>query len=185
MTYDMHGPWENTTDHHAPLYKRSDETEENNIDYIINNVYMQQLRIQGDKLNLGIPMYGKSWTLSSDDTEIGAPAWGEGGAPGPITQSPGTLAYSEICSYLFQNIGWTMVQGTYEIGPYAFSGAAVDKTWVGFDDVDTVIKKTNYAKSIGLGGVMVWDLSSDDFGDLCGGGKNPLGSAISRTIKSL
>jgi len=131
-------------------------------------------------------MYGVSWTLSSDETGIGAPTKGLGGAPGPFTQSPGSLAYNEICSYLVQNIGWTLEQSSDDYtGPYAYSGAAVDKTWVGFDDVDTVIKKTNYAKSIGLGGVMVWDLSSDDFGDLCGGGKNPLGSTISRTIKSV
>jgi len=150
MTYDMHGPWDPTTDNHAPLYKRSGETDENNVNYIVTNVYMQQLQIQGDKLNLGIPMYGKSWTLSSELTGIGAPAKGSGGAPGPFTKEPGTLAYNEICSYLASNTGWTLEQsGDAHTGPYAYSGAAVDKTWVGYDDVDTVIKKTEYAKSIG------------------------------------
>jgi len=139
---------------------------------------MQQLNVPNYKLNLGIPMYGKSWTLSSNDTGIGAPAWGAG-APGPFVKDPGTLAYNEICYYL--NLGWNLTHPDDDFtGPYAFNHARVNKTWVGYDDVDTVIKKTNYAKSKKLGGVMVWELSNDDFGNLCGQGKNPLGYAISR-----
>lgn len=185
MTYDMHGFWEQSTDNHAPLYKRPWETEENNVDYIVTKIYMNQLQVPNLKLNLGIPYYGQSWTLSSDITEIGAPAWGNGGAPGPFTQTPGTLAYNEICFYLLSNTGWTSVHSEDDIGPYAYSGGAVNKTWVGYDDVDTVIKKTMYAKSIELGGVTVWDLSNDDFRNLCGEGKNPLGNAISMTLNSI
>jgi len=38
--------------------------------------------------------------------------------------------------------------------------------------------KGNMAKSKGLGGVMVYALEMDDFSNLCGGGKNPLLTAL-------
>ena len=44
------------------------------------------------------------------------------------------------------------------MGPYAFSG----DQWVGYDDPDMAAKKTRYAVSRGLGGVMVWDVGSED-----------------------
>ena len=61
MAYDMHGPWEPQTDHHAPLYKRSWETIDNNIDFIVYHWINKGL--PANMINLGIPLYGKSWIL--------------------------------------------------------------------------------------------------------------------------
>lgn len=48
------------------------------------------------KLILGMPTYGRSFTLtSSSDNRVGAPATGPG-APGPYTREGGTLAYFEV-----------------------------------------------------------------------------------------
>lgn len=48
------------------------------------------------KLVLGMPTYGRSFTLaSSSDTRVGAPAVGPG-APGPFTKDGGVLAYYEV-----------------------------------------------------------------------------------------
>ena len=177
MAYDMHGPWEDTTDNHAPLYRRAFEEENStlNIDYIINYYIQQQL--PKEKINLGIPVYGQTWTLSSTNTDVGASAYGAGHA-GPITNSSGILAYSEICSYI-KNNGWTVVQDpNKQTGPYAYSPDPVNKTWVGYDDIEMVKIKAEYATNLGLGGVMVWEMSQDDFGNHCNQGANPLIRAI-------
>jgi chitinase len=68
MAYDMHGPWENLTDHHAPLYEREWDTDKtNNIDAVVR--YWVYNGMSPSKLMLGIPLYGKTWTLSSTYTE--------------------------------------------------------------------------------------------------------------------
>ena len=58
----MHGPWEPQTDNHAPLYNRSWDTDiTNNVDYIVK--YWISKGLQPSQINMGIPLYGKSWTL--------------------------------------------------------------------------------------------------------------------------
>lgn len=46
--------------------------------------------------------------------------------------------------------------------------------WIGYDNVQSVQLKVEYAKSKQLGGVMTWSLDTDDFLGICGHGKYPL-----------
>lgn len=49
-----------------------------------------------NKLILGMPTYGRSFSLaSSSDTGVGAPVTGPG-TPGPFTREGGLLAYYEV-----------------------------------------------------------------------------------------
>ena len=50
-----------------------------------------------EKLLLGTPFYGRSFTLTGRGTEPGAPSSGAGGEPGQFTEEAGFLAYYEIC----------------------------------------------------------------------------------------
>jgi chitinase len=179
MTYDMHGPWEpETADHHAPLRKRSWETADNNIEYSVD--YWIANGLSANKINLGLPLYGHSWKLSSDVTAPPAPAAG-GGTPGPFTGEEGILSYFEICLAV-QNEGWQVVQDPDQLnGPYALSNTNV-VNWIGFDDVAMLTTKSNFILSRGLGGAMVWEISLDDFRGSCGAGVNPLLTAISRIL---
>ena len=178
MTYDMHGSWEfSTADHHAPLYKRSWETVNNNIDYIIK--YYVQLGASPSKLIMGIPLYGRSWTLTSSQTNPPAPAAGAGAAA-PFTAEAGYIGYSEICGMVRSNTLTVAQDPNKQTGPYAYS--LTTKFWVAYDDVAMAVVKSNYALSNGLGGAMVWDVSMDDFCNTCGAGTNPLISAIYQTI---
>lgn len=178
MTYDMHGSWETRVDHHAPLYKRSFDTTNNYIDYVVN--YYITKGYPASKLNLGIPLYGRSWKLSSSTTTPLAPASGPGAA-GPFTAEAGYLGYNEICNSV-KTSGWQVFQdSTGASGPYAVSPTA-PRTWVGYDDPAMAAKKARYAISKGLGGAMVWDVSTDDFLNVCGAGANPVMSAIKTAL---
>ena len=180
MTYDFHGPsWEpNAADHHSPLHNRSGETTNFNSDFAA--MYWINKGMPANKINLGIPLYGVSWKLTSNTIVPPSPAAGAGAA-GPITSTPGFLAYYEICNAV-RSSGWQVVQDPNKaIGPYAVSPTS-PKTWVGYDDPAMAIVKSNYIKSKGLGGGMVWDISLDDFRNTCGAGANPVMTAIYNTL---
>lgn len=50
-----------------------------------------------NKLMVGIPFYGQSFTLANpNEHDIGSPSTGPG-LPGEFTMQPGMLAYYEIC----------------------------------------------------------------------------------------
>lgn len=59
---------------------------------------MRYLKTKGapnSKIIMGIPTYGQTFTLSSAQTGVGAPASGPGLA-GTFTKTAGTLAYYEV-----------------------------------------------------------------------------------------
>ncbi|KAK3887902.1 hypothetical protein Pcinc_008052 [Petrolisthes cinctipes] len=97
MTYDYHGSWENFSDHHSPLYKRNFDTMEFYAEFTAS--YWIAEGAPANKLVLGIPLYGRTFALSSDQTAPPAPASGPGNA-GNITQEAGFLSYMEICTAL-------------------------------------------------------------------------------------
>ncbi|XP_060519176.1 serine-rich adhesin for platelets-like, partial [Cylas formicarius] len=122
------------------------------------------------KLVLGIPTYGRSYTLFNPDAnEIGAPADGPGDM-GEATRENGYLAYYEICEYV-KDQEWEVVQPNLEaMGPYAFKG----NQWVGYDDEDIVRRKARYVVENGIGGIMFWAIDNDDFRGNCHGKPYPL-----------
>ena len=111
------------------------------------------------KLNMGIPLYGNSWTLTSSTVAPPAPA-NKPGKAGPYSNEAGVLAYYETCNYIKSN-GWVKASDPKGLnGPWAYS--TTSKQWVGFDDVATVTAKTKYAVSKGIGGVMIWEIAAEE-----------------------
>lgn len=117
-----------------------------------------------NKLILGIPTYGRSYTLFNDEaTEIGAPADGPG-EEGDATREKGYLAYYEICENIAKSDEWEVVQPNPKaMGPYAVRG----NQWVGYDDEEIVRVKAQYVNEKGLGGIMFWSIDNDDFRGKC------------------
>ena len=72
-----------------------------------------------EKLVIGIPTYGRSWTLAGPESGINAPAV-SGGDRGPVTNEKGFLAYNEICQFI-KYLGWSKEYVPYmKTGPYAY-----------------------------------------------------------------
>ena len=110
------------------------------------------------KLVVGIPTYGRSWTLSTSATAVGSPASGAG-SPGPVTKEGGFLAYNEICQKIQKGDFTKVSDPTNKMGPYAHGACQ----WVGYDDPAMAGLKAQYILDQKLGGGMFWDLPSDDF----------------------
>uniref|UniRef100_A0A2R9AZ16 Chitinase-3-like protein 1 n=1 Tax=Pan paniscus TaxID=9597 RepID=A0A2R9AZ16_PANPA len=162
MTYDFHGAWRGTTGHHSPLFRGQEDASPDrfsNTDYAVG--YMLRLGAPASKLVMGIPTFGRSFTLASSETGVGAPISGPG-IPGRFTKEAGTLAYYEICDFLR---GATVHRILGQQVPYATKG----NQWVGYDDQESVKSKVQYLKDRQLAGAMVWALDLDDFqGSFCG-----------------
>ncbi|XP_053984693.1 chitinase-3-like protein 1 [Hylaeus volcanicus] len=179
MAYDFNGSWNNYVGINAPLYASSKESgslAELNVNAAVR--YWLSQGAPAEKLILGIPSYGRSFTLANAaNNGLGASAIGPG-TIGRYTGEPGTLGYNEICENLNQG-GWTVVREPKQLVPYAFKG----NQWVGYDDPTSVQEKAKYINSMGLGGAMVWSVETDDFRGTCGE-KYPLLTALNRVLRS-
>ncbi|KAM9690659.1 acidic mammalian chitinase [Dama dama] len=170
MTYDLHGSWEGCTGENSPLYKYPTDTGSNaylNVEYAMN--YWKSNGAPAEKLIVGFPAYGHSFTLrEASNNGIGAPTSGAGPA-GPYTREAGFWAYYEICTFLKD--GATEVWDDSQEVPYAYKGTE----WVGYDNVNSFRIKAQWLKENNFGGAMVWAIDLDDFtGTFCNQGKFPL-----------
>lgn len=180
LSFDFHGSWEKslTTGHNSPLRKGQLDrgtTAYYNVEYAVE--YWINKGMPAEKVVMGIPTYGHTFTLASAETSVGAPTSGPGAA-GPITKSPGFLAYYEICQFL-QGANITRLQEQQV--PYAVKG----NQWLGYDDVESVKTKVQFLKNLSLGGAMIWSIDMDDFsGKACGQGSYPLVHAVKGSLGS-
>lgn len=159
-------------EHHAPLFDRQSNK---NVNFTVNSWIANGFA--ADKIVVGIPFYGNSWKFLSNGTR----PQNSDGDYGTITD--GSMAYYEIC-HAIQNESWQVFQNfRQETGPYAVSPPNPNgRIWVGYDDPDMAVLKSEYIKSRGLGGIMIWDISMDDFRNKCGQGYNPMLTAIYNTM---
>ncbi|KAG8290859.1 Belongs to the glycosyl hydrolase 18 [Homalodisca vitripennis] len=178
MTYDFHGFWDHQTGHNAPLYALSSDSEYFKTLTVLYAVTMWANKgAPTNKLVVGIPSYGRSYTLVNPaNSSIGAPA--SAGRPGEYTEEAGVLAYYEVCQML--GSGARYIWNDEMKAPYAVK----DNQWVGFDDERSVREKVNFIKRLGCAGAMMWSLDMDDFtGKMCSKGRNPLLTAIKTTLR--
>ncbi|CAH1954839.1 unnamed protein product [Acanthoscelides obtectus] len=180
MSYDYHGPWDvnKVTGHHAGLYPSAIDVAHGetqlNVDASIRGWIQRGADPQ--KLNLGVPFYGRSFTLSNpSNAALGAPISGPG-KPGPYSKDSGSLGYDEIVKLQKQG-GWTYVWDDKQKVPHAYKG----DQWVGYDDPRSLEGKVKYAKTKNLGGIMIWNIATDDFHGVSGR-KFPLLTAINKAI---
>ncbi|XP_027843401.2 LOW QUALITY PROTEIN: mucin-5AC [Aphis gossypii] len=174
LTYDYHSSYEPAVNHHSPLYPLEEDSEYNfdaklNIDHTIKHYLASGA--DKEKLVLGIPTYGRSYTLfNRESKDIGAPSDGPG-EKGEATREKGYLAYYEICGNLKKDDSWTIEQPKPKaMGPYAYK----DNQWVGYDDEEFVKLKAKYVNENDLGGIMFWSIDNDDFRGSCHSRPYPL-----------
>ncbi|KOX79324.1 Acidic mammalian chitinase, partial [Melipona quadrifasciata] len=182
LSYDYHSSYEPAVDHHSPLYSLEEDNEYNydaelTIDYTVK--YLLKKGAVPEKIILGIPTYGRSYTLFNEDaTDLGSPADGPG-VEGEATREKGYLAYYEICEGLAQSDEWEVIQPNPKaMGPYAYKG----DQWVGYDDENIVKLKAKYVNEKNLGGIMFWTIDNDDFRGKCHDRPYPLIEAAKEAL---
>lgn len=72
--------------------------------------------------------------------------------------------FAQICEKQTTEKGlWQIVWQKAHQVPYMFR----DNMWVGYDDDISLSLKAAYAQQLGLGGVMIWSIDTDDFKGTC------------------
>ncbi|KAG8039870.1 hypothetical protein G9C98_000599 [Cotesia typhae] len=168
-------------DYPAPIYESYNRVPQDNIDASVR--YWLEHGTPGGKIVIGIPAFARTWKLTSESQISGVPpivADGPG-AEGPHTATPGVLSYGEVCTRLTEShVGRLrrVSDPSKKYGSYAYQSynpeTSADGIWVGYEDRDTAGNKASYSKAKGLGGVAIWDLSTDDFRGICAGDKFPI-----------
>lgn len=179
MSYDYHGSWEKQTGHVSPLYgRKGDKYPQYNTDFAMQ--LLLKMGAKKEKIIMGIPFYGQSFTLERDSAQLqgeGVAAVGPG-EPGEFTKQPGMLAYYEVCQRIRKQKWLTGRDSERKSGPYAM----LRNQWVGYEDPASVEAKARYAVNSGFGGVAAWTVDLDDFQNRCCSEAFPLLMAINRAL---
>ncbi|MCX7748341.1 MAG: glycosyl hydrolase family 18 protein [Clostridia bacterium] len=174
MTYDMHGAWEETTNHQAPLYPNpkdptsADVAQKYNVDWAVKE-YLK-LGVPPERLNVGVPYYSRGWRqVSGGLTELPG-LYGKAvkgltdtyGAPG-IWDSQGRAAgcnpYYHIKANMENTGGYKKYWDPVAKVPYLWSES--QKNMYTYEDEQSLGIKCDYVIDNGLGGIMFWELTGD------------------------
>ncbi|OQV18700.1 putative Acidic mammalian chitinase [Hypsibius exemplaris] len=174
-SFDYHTPASEptVTGHNSPLYRPSGPASNSPFTGSIENTFhdWEILGIPRQKLVLTIPLYGQAWRLISPlRYDPGAPAVGEASMRGRYWDVAGKLAFHDICERLpSENL--TRVFDSDAMAPYAHDN--ISRTWVSYDDLESVRIKARWLLEGNYGGVVFWELSLEDFNGTCG--MHPMG----------
>jgi len=147
MGYDFHGSWSSHAGHNAPLYQSPpgdpDGSVHTGVNYLVNT-----RNIPVEKLNLGVPFYGKKFNASAIN----------GSYSGAVTD----IWYDEASDMVAA--GWEYYWDEDAYCPYLLNTS--HNQLVTFDDPASIQAKAEYVKQRGLGGMMIWALGYDLVNDV-------------------
>jgi chitinase len=149
MAYDFFNSLTPSTGHHAGLYASPyAASRDRNADKSIR----QHLAagIPSRKLVLGVAFYGRRF-------EGVDPA--HDGLNRPYQKYAGDPSYAELAEKLVDRDGFVRHWDSRASAPFLWNPAT--RTFITYDDPESIRKKADYARRRKLGGVMFWELSQD------------------------
>jgi chitinase len=163
MTYDLNGSWSPVSNFNAPLYPAPGDptvTPGNNADAAIQN-YLGK-GVPADKLVLGVPFYGRAVQGVANvngglfQTYTGTPlgTWDTG-----ATGATGMFDYADIAANYLGQPGIVLHRDADAGVPWLYD--PTNGLFLSYDDPASLALKKQYVITNELGGVMIWEMSSD------------------------
>jgi chitinase len=156
MSYDLFGPGDQITGHHANLYKGNPETmPEGKKERAVESAVADHIAfgIPAYKLVVGIPFYGKRWkdvaTANNGLNQYGK--WDT------------TLSHDRI-QLLLKDSSYVHYWDEISQNPFLYSTEKGE--WVTYESPRSIAAKIKYVERMKLAGVMFWELSEDPSGEL-------------------
>jgi chitinase len=156
MAYDLHGDWENPTNHHACL--RAGAGDPLSVEAAVSTYLASG--VPAAKLVVGVPFYGRGWK-GVGPTANGLRQPSGGGMPG--TYPPDMeWEYRDILNRLATRPGvYKRFWDDTAKAPWIYASGENGGTFVTYEDTESLGHKTKFIKDRSLGGIMFWELSSD------------------------
>ncbi|WP_051964063.1 glycoside hydrolase family 18 protein [Deinococcus misasensis] len=157
MSYDYHGSWDSTTNHHSALYASGKDPSggQSSVDNTVQTLL--NLGVNPKQIVVGVPFYGRSYK-EVEPGNNGLYQKYNGAGPGTLGEA-GILKYADILK-LEMNPNYRKFRDRDTRTVWLYSKK--DRVFVAYDDPDTLQDKVAYVKKLGLGGMMFWELSQDD-----------------------
>lgn len=154
MTYDLYNGWSTRSGHHANLFASASEPEGDSGDKAVR--LFREHGVPANKLVLGAAFYGRGMN-------------GVGPENGALQQSsePGsnfTRTYDEIRSALAGGSTFQRHWDEAAQAPYLYDAEA--RSFLSYEDPQSLTAKAKYVLQHGLAGVMFWEYSNDRKGEL-------------------
>lgn len=147
MTYDIHGTWDVYTDFNAPLFLNNDISPQYKWSVDSGIRAWQEAGFPMQKLMMGIPFYGYIYgSVNNYNYGLYQPFFGAN-----------SINFSQVSANYLNSPGFIRYFHPESKVPWLFSGSI----FISYDDPESIRYKTDYIKSSGMGGAMIWELSQD------------------------
>lgn len=166
MTYDFSGGWSPVSGHNAPLYASRPEDSSLSVDAAFK-LYHEKYSIPSRKINLGAPFYARTFGncvgVNAVHTGPDAEHFADGGA-----------YYYDLLPRMGEfNRFWD------EKAKVPYLIAKNFKTFITYDDEESIALKAQYVIDKNAGGLIIWEITADYLPD----GSTPLLDAIQTTFR--
>ena len=152
MGYDLHGPWDTSADFNAPLYTPSDASPQGKSSIADSVQAYLDKGIPAEKLVLGMPLYGYAYQgVSSQNNGLYS-----------TYTSAKSVSYRTLKKNYLSNAAYRQYRHQEAQVPYLYGS----RTFISYDDAESLAAKAALARSRDLGGIGFWELSQDDGGEL-------------------
>ncbi|UHA76170.1 fibronectin type III domain-containing protein [Paenibacillus sp. 481] len=173
MTYDFHGgSFIETTNNNAALLNDTRDPSAAKKFYVDGAIDIyQRAGVDLNKIVLGLAFYGRGWSncapgpngdgLYQKCVKNDAGNWAPKGTWDDFTtkKPTGVFDYGDIVGNYLNKNGYTRYWNDQAKVPYLYNPTT--KTYISYDDEQSIGLKTDYIKTKGLGGGMIWELDSD------------------------
>lgn len=159
MTYDFAGPWSALTGLNAPLYASATDPAKTKSAQAYNGHAAVQAYIGAgvppDKIVFGVPFYGRGWKEVSRANNGLFQKYN--GIP-QGTRSGGAFDYRDLKKNYLPT--FTRFWDDAAQVPWLYNPAT--QVLISYDDPESLARKAEYVVAHKLGGVMIWEISTDD-----------------------
>jgi hypothetical protein len=130
---------------------------------------IETYKVPPSKINLGVPFYGHALKTK-----------GEAALDAPITKQKDTALFPEGSSFyniMAEKHRFTEYWDTVARVPYLLGNDGL-KTFISYDNVQSITEKTQYAIDKNLRGIMIWEITEDHLETVEGIAETPLINAV-------